>query len=57
MIKTIQVQKPTQMTIIKDGEIVANIYVPGINGSIDTDVIKVWSCDNPCGEYHVKLEV
>ena len=58
MIKTIKIQNPTQMTIMKDGKIIADLYIPGINGNIDTDAINLQSYDNHhSGICHIKLEV
>lgn len=58
MIKTIEWQHPAKLTIIKDGEVVADFYIPGIKGGIDTDKIKLSTVDDPCDmKYHVRLEV
>lgn len=58
MIKSIEVQHPVKITIIKNGEVIANLYANCINGGIDTDKIKVeayrYICD---ATYNMKLEV
>lgn len=41
MIKPIEWQKPARITIMKDGNMVADLYVPGVNGGIDTDKAKM----------------
>lgn len=58
MIKPIEIQKPAKLTIIKDGEEVASIYVPGINGVIDKDKLRVETCHDPISmTYNVRIEV
>lgn len=58
MVKPIEIQKPTKLTIIKDGEEVASIYVPGINGVIDKDKLHVSTCYDPISTTHnVRIEV
>lgn len=58
MIKSVESQKQTRMTIVKDNEIVAYIYVNGMHGVVDADKVKVETCNNMYDRMcEVKLEV
>lgn len=58
MIKNIEIQQPTRMTIVKNGNIVADIYVPGIKGGIDGEEIKASTYrDEIGGDVSLRLEV
>lgn len=58
MIKSIEWQIPVKITIIKDGNVVADLYVPGINGYIDTDkVVVLTQVNEASGRTNIRLEV
>ena len=57
MVKSIELPKPTRLTIIKDGNLVADIYVPGIEGYIDTDKINASVSSNDISGDTISLEV
>lgn len=59
MIKSIDLQVPSKLTIIKNSEVVASLYVSGIKGSINVDDnVKVYTLFNENNlEYEIKLEV
>ena len=59
MIKSIDLQAPSKFTIIKNGEVIASLYVSGIKGSINVDDnVKVYTLFNENNlEYEIKLEV
>lgn len=58
MIKPIEIQQPARLTIFKDGEMVADIYVPGMDGMVDKDKLHVVTNYSPISNiYNVKIEV
>lgn len=58
MIKNVDIQQPAKMTIIKDGEVVAEVYVPGIKGVIDKDKLHVQISRSEIDMTHnVRIEV
>lgn len=58
MIKNIELQKPAQIAIVKDGEVVASLHISDIKGHVDIDKIKMSICENRCGMSHnIRLEV
>lgn len=58
MIKNIDIQQPAKMTIIKDGEVVAEVYVPEIKGVIDKDKLHVQTSRSEIDMTHnVRIEV
>ena len=59
MIKSIDLQVPSKLTIIKNGEVIASLCVSGIKGSVNVDDnIKVYTLFNENSlEYEMKLEV
>lgn len=58
MIKSIESQEQTRMIIVKNGEIVAYIYINGMHGVVDADKINVETYNNTHDRMcEVKLEV
>lgn len=58
MIKSIDIQQPAKMTIIKNGEVVAEVYVPGIKGVVDKDKLHIQISHSEIDMTHnVRIEV